>query len=102
MKFPEELFYTKTHEWASRAANRVRVPIQLQADDQPIASRRKGGGTGAPGQQVASATPQQSREDAQLAPRPAPEGAADRAAIPPDYRPVFERVSQPEATKESK
>lgn len=34
MKFPEELFYTKTHEWTSRDANRVRVGITEYAQQE--------------------------------------------------------------------
>lgn len=34
MKFPEELFYTKTHEWARRDANRVRVGITEYAQQE--------------------------------------------------------------------
>lgn len=74
-------------------AGRSNVPIQLQVDDQPASSRRKAGGTGAPSARAASAAPQQAPQDVQLAQHPSVERGANRAAIPPDYRPVFEHVS---------
>jgi hypothetical protein len=73
------------------------LPIQLQVDAQPTAAPRPGSGVGDPSEQVASADPKQQAESAQLAQRPIEEEfARPHQPIPPEYRPVFERLSNPD------
>lgn len=69
------------------------LPIQLDVDTQPTSTTRRGGGVGEPSGQIANATPQQTPEDATLAEHPTEEDATHRQPIPPEYRPVFERLS---------
>ena len=70
-----------------------RLPIQLDVDTQPTATKRRGGGVAEPSKEVADARPQQP-EDAALAEQGAAEQGVVRQAIPPEYRPVFERLSR--------
>jgi len=70
------------------------LPIQLEVDTQSTATTRPGGGVGQPSEQVMSATPQQEPEAAQLADTVAEEPPSQRRPIPPEYRPVFERLSR--------
>lgn len=74
-----------------------RVPVQLRVDQQALTARRPGGGVGEPSDEVATTGPQQLEEDAQLSEDPVGAEAVTRHAIPPEYQPVFERLSsQPE------
>jgi len=86
---------------ALEKASGNQLPIQLDVDTQPTSTTRRGGGTGEPSGQVAHATPQQAPEDAQLADQAAKEQPVQRQAIPPEYRPVFERLSHPSAQSSS-
>jgi hypothetical protein len=72
------------------------LPIQLEVDQQPASSKRRAGGVGEPSEQVADASPQQTPEDVTLGEQAAEEQAVSRQPIPPEYRPVFERLSPPE------
>ncbi|MBI3312203.1 MAG: hypothetical protein HYZ88_01590 [Candidatus Omnitrophica bacterium] len=69
------------------------LPILFDADQQLTSSARRGGGVGEPSQRVAGATPQQPSEDATLADQADEETPIQRQAVPPEYRPVFERLS---------
>ena len=78
-------------------ASQRRLPVQLRVDQQEVASRRPGGGVGEPSDEVGEASPQQLEEDAQLSADALEAEAITRHAIPPEYQPVFERLSsQPE------
>ena len=74
------------------------VPIQLQTDQAPTAKPRPGGGTGQASKEIGEALPQQLPEDVSLSTQASDEQAVQRHPIPPEYRPVFERLSDP--TKE--
>jgi len=78
---------------ALEQASGKQLPIQLEVDTKPTAATRPGGGVGEPSEQVMSATPQTEPEAAQLADTAAEEPASQRRPIPPEYRPVFERLS---------
>ena len=69
-----------------------RLPLALEVDTHAASSPRPGGGFGAPSGEIGTETPQQAREDAQLAAQAAPESAVHQQAIPPEYQPVFERL----------
>ena len=71
-----------------------RLPIQLDVDTQPTATKRRGGGVAEPSKEVADARPQQQPEDVALAEQGATEQGVARQAIPPEYQPVFERLSR--------
>lgn len=71
------------------------LPIQLDVDQPATSSARKGGGIGRPSGQAANATPQQQPEEVALAEQTSEEAGGQRQAIPPEYRPVFERLSAP-------
>jgi len=74
----------------------AQLPIQLEVDQEPSASKRRAGGVGEPSDQVADASPQQTPEDVTLGEQAAEEQAVSRHPIPPEYRPVFERLSHRE------
>ena len=74
-----------------------RLPVQLKVDRQAVSARRPGGGVGEPSDEVATTGPQQLEEDAQLSADAVEAETITRHAIPPEYQPVFERLSsQPE------
>jgi hypothetical protein len=70
-----------------------RLPVQLEVDTQPTATTRRGSGVGEPSEEVADDLPQQQPEDVTLAAQGALEQGLTRQTIPPEYRPVFERLS---------
>jgi len=70
------------------------LPIQLDVDTQPASKTRRGGGVGSPSTEAEDAPFQVQPESAQLAESGAEAAASRRQAIPPEYRPVFERLSQ--------
>lgn len=70
-----------------------RLPIQLEVDTTPTTSPRRGGGTGQPSKQASDALPQQEPENASLSDVRTTEQGQARHAIPPEYQPVFERLS---------
>ncbi len=74
-------------------ASQRRLPIQMTVDQQMAASRRPAGGVGEPSDDVAAQTPQQLEEEAQLSTQAADAEAVKRHAIPPEYQPVFDRLS---------
>jgi len=78
-----------------------RLPLQLDVDTQPTATKRRGGGVGEPSNEVADALPQQQPEDVTLSDQAAQEQGAARHAIPPEYRPVFERLSDADTSSTS-
>ena len=71
-----------------------RLPVQLEVDTQPTASTRRGGGVGKPSTDVADALPQQQPEEADLSDVRTTETGVAPQSIPPEYRPVFERLSR--------
>lgn len=71
-----------------------RLPVQLEVDTQPTASTRRGGGVGKPSTEVADTLPQQQPEEASLSDVRTTETGVAPQAIPPEYRPVFERLSR--------
>lgn len=71
-----------------------RLPVQLEVDTQPTASTRRGGGVGKPSTEVADALPQQQLEEATLSDVRTTETGVAPQSIPPEYRPVFERLSR--------
>ena len=71
-----------------------RLPVQLEVDTQPTASTRRGGGVGKPSTDVADALPQQQPEEATLSDVRTTETGVAPQSIPPEYRPVFERLSR--------
>lgn len=74
-------------------ASGTRLPVQLEVDTKPTTAPRRGSGTGQASKQASEALPQQQPEDATLSDvRTAEQGQA-RHAIPPEYQPVFERLS---------
>lgn len=76
-----------------------RLPIQMAVDQQAVAARRPAGGVGKPSDDIATQTPQQLEEEAQLASQATDAKAVTRDAIPPEYQPVFDRLSsQPKET----
>lgn len=78
-------------------ASRRKLPVQLQVDQQPVATRRPGGGVGDASDEVADESPQQLEENAKLSQEAVEAEAIKRRAIPPEYQPVFDRLSsQPE------
>jgi len=70
------------------------LPVQLGTDTVETKAQRPGGGVGHPAGKAASATPQTQAEDAQLSEQPLEETPAAHQTIPPEYRPVFERLQQ--------
>lgn len=74
-------------------ASGSRLPIQLEVDTQPTASPRKGSGTSDASKHAAESLPQQEPESASLSDVRTTEQGQARHAIPPDYEPVFERLS---------
>lgn len=78
---------------ASNAGGRP-LAIALKADAQSTSKTRPGGGTAPPSGEVSGASPQQSEEAVALAEPSADASAVHRQAIPPEYQPVFERLSQ--------
>lgn len=68
------------------------LPIQLQVDRERASSSRQASGTGKPAAKASDASPQQVPEPATLSDQPTEEAGVRRQAIPPDYRPVFERL----------
>jgi len=84
------------------AARGSQLPIQLNTDAKSTAAQRKGGGAGDASDQAVSAAPQQQPEAAELSAQSGHEQGVQRQAIPPEYRPVFERLSSsPESTEGS-
>ena len=70
------------------------LPIQLGVDAQSTSRTRRGGGSGAPSTEAVDAPFQVQAESAELAESGAEAAAGQRQAIPPEYRPVFERLSR--------
>lgn len=70
------------------------LPVQLDTDTVETKDERPGGGVGQPAGEAVAATPQVQAEDAQLSEQPLEETPAARQTIPPEYRPVFERLQQ--------
>lgn len=70
------------------------LPVQLDTDAVETKDERPGGGVGQPAGEAVAATPQVQAEDAQLSEQPLEETPAARQTIPPEYRPVFERLQQ--------
>jgi hypothetical protein len=83
------------YEGASSVEQATGPPLllQLDVDQQPISTTRPGTGVAKPSGQVAQATPQQSPQDVALAEQATEEQAVSRQPIPPEYKPVFERLS---------
>ena len=75
-------------------AHGSQVPIQLNTDTQATSSARRGGGVGQSSGRASDASPQQRAENVGLAEQGAPEQGLQRQSIPPEYRPVFEKLSQ--------
>ncbi len=71
-----------------------RLPVQLEVDTQPTASTRRGGGVGKPSTEIADTLPQQQPEEANLSDVRTTEAGVAPQSIPPEYRPVFERLSR--------
>jgi len=69
------------------------LPIQLGVDTNPTATSRRGGGVGTPSGRTSSASPQQPLEAVSLSEETTDEEAVHRQSIPPEYQPVFERLS---------
>lgn len=74
-------------------ASGSRLPIQLEVDTTPTTSPRRGSGTGQASKEASDALPQQEPESASLSDVRTTEQGQARHAIPPDYQPVFERLS---------
>jgi len=70
------------------------LPIQLDVDTQPTSTARRGGGVGEPSDDAAEAPFQVQPESVDLADSATETPASQRQAIPPEYRPVFERLSR--------
>ena len=83
--------YDAAAELEKAAGNRL--PVQLDVDTQTTATTRRGSGVGKPAQEIADALPQQQPEHATLADQTADEQGLARQPIPPEYKPVFERLS---------
>ena len=79
---------------AIEKTNGRQFPLQLDVDTQPASTTRRGSGVAAPSGQISDATPQQQAEEAALADRQAEEQGVSRQPIPPEYRPVFERLGR--------
>ncbi len=73
------------------------VPLQLETDEAPSASKRRGSGVGAASGEIATSGPQMSREATKLSDAPREETSSRRRAVPPEYQGVFERLSDREA-----
>ena len=70
------------------------TPIQLQVDNQATSGTRRGTGVGEASTEIDDAQPQQQAGSAQLSDKQGEAtGSGSRQRIPPEYRPVFERLS---------
>ncbi|MBI3997084.1 MAG: DUF202 domain-containing protein [Candidatus Omnitrophica bacterium] len=70
------------------------MPVQLQTDQATTKTPRPGSGVGRPSGEVSAATPQAKAEAAQLSDQPLEETPVPREAVPPEYRPIFDRLHQ--------
>ena len=70
------------------------LPIQLQTDQATTKTPRPGSGVGRPLGEVSAASPQAKAEAAQLSDQPLEETPVPREAVPPEYRPIFDRLHQ--------
>ena len=78
---------------ALERATGAAMPIQLEADTEATSAARRGGGLGQPSGHISQAAPQQQSEDATLSEQQTEEQGVQRQAVPPEYRPVFERLA---------
>lgn len=74
------------------------VPLQLETDEAPSRTTRRGSGVGEASGDVASSAPQLSNEHAELSDAPREETSSRRRAVPPEYQEVFEQLSEQPAT----
>ena len=86
--------YSDTRESLEQAANTRAAPLPLKVDDQATASSRQGGGIGEASGDAADDAPQQARQSAELSDRSEDGSAGTRERVPPEYRPVFERLNK--------
>lgn len=76
------------------------LPMQLETDAATTKAARRGGGTGKPSGDVGTEGPeQQVQDDAQLSTTPTEQAAVTRQPVPPEYRPVFERLQSTPPTQ---
>jgi len=76
------------------------IPIQLKTDAKPSASTRPGSGVGKPSGRIASASPAQHPEEAELSEEAEEAGGVSRQPIPPEYRSIFEQLSTAQSSAE--
>lgn len=75
------------------------LPMQLETDTAATKASRKGGGTGKPSGDVGREGPEQQAQDAALSAAPTEQAAVTRQPVPPEYRPVFERLQSTQPTE---